>query len=458
LDWLMRGKIDLVTPEGLVEGWGWNELAPDEKLDVILLLDGVDVGGTRAMLYRDDLRKANIGDGFHAFSFVLQTSVPSKERAQTFELVEATTRMPIGEPIVVYNKPALDFDDRLSELEAKGRLLEARLREVGQHDRYGSSPAELFSVVGAFFTKLARDVADDLPLGLNQGLNSILLSTVKAYPQISFSVPTQPAMTIIVHASAPLPQLHACLSALHRAGTSDLARIIVLDPGIFDDAALIPSITRGLRYIRTIADLTSECIEADHAECLDIVVLMTGRAIVAEGWAQAIVASFAHDETVAAVGGYAIDQDGRISHAGLSLTGDGVLIDEASVQQNDNVDGAAAHKVHALSHQAVAIRRSALMAVGGLDPAYGDDLGATIIDICFRLSRAGWSVMAQPRATMTLLPSHVGEVWITPAVTAQSRAGFLLRSRWLMPRGAIIDSAATVDQVIPDLAELGPAT
>jgi hypothetical protein len=65
----MRGKIDLVTPEGLVEGWGWNELAPDEKLDVILLLDGVDVGGTRAMLYRDDLRKANIGDGLSTHQF-----------------------------------------------------------------------------------------------------------------------------------------------------------------------------------------------------------------------------------------------------------------------------------------------------------------------------------------------------------------------------------------------------
>jgi hypothetical protein len=430
----MQGRIDLVRPEGIVEGWCWDEATPNERIKITVLVDGVEAGNGLASLYRDDLRQAKIGDGFHAFAVILSALAPKSKRLQTFVLVDTATRTTIGTPFVYYNRNVLSFDDRLLELESRNRLLESRLAELTQRaQEIAAPPSELFSVVGAFFTRLANDMARGIhPASLEQRLEGILQTATQAHPVINLSVPDRQAMTVLIEASScSLAQLHACLASLHRAGAGAMAQIVVLDTGAVDEVALVPSVVRGIRYVRTIADLSSEWAEAERGDESGIVVLLNGRAVADPNLLTEWVDGFARTQRAGAIGGVAVGQDGAPHHGGLHLR-DGKLVDGiVSAGDEAAAELAAAHFVHALSHHAAAFRRSALRAVGGLDGAFGNDLGAGIIDVCFRLRQAGWSVAVQPFATLKLQPDYAGESWVTPGLGGPSRAGDLLRTRWL---------------------------
>ena len=64
------GHLDLVK-DGCVGGWCWNPAAPDATVSVAVSVDDRVVGHVDAGLYRDDLERAGIGDGRHAFLFDL---------------------------------------------------------------------------------------------------------------------------------------------------------------------------------------------------------------------------------------------------------------------------------------------------------------------------------------------------------------------------------------------------
>jgi hypothetical protein len=448
----MQGRIDLVRPEGIVEGWCWDEATPNERIKITVLVDGVEAGNGLASLYRDDLRQAKIGDGFHAFAVILSALTPKSKRLQTFVLVDTATGTTIGNPFVYYNRNVLSFDDRLLELETRNRLLESRLAELTQRAETGAPPSELFSVVGAFFTRLADDMARGIhPASLEQRLDGILHTATQAHAVITLPVPERQAMTVLIEASScSLAQLHACLASLHRAGAGTIAQIVVLDTGAVDEVALVPSVVRGIRYVRTIADLSSEWAEAERGDESSIVVLLNGRAVIAPDWLTELSDSFTKMPRAGAIGGVAVGQDSGPRHGGLHLL-DGKFVDGiVSAGAEAAAELAAPHFVHALSHHAAAFRRAALRAVGGLDGAFGNDLGAGIIDVCFRLRQAGWSVVVQPFATLELQPDYAGESWVTPGLSGPSRAGDLLRTRWLgspiLPRPLLAGRAAVLGQ------------
>ncbi len=428
----MKGQIDSVKPEGIVEGWCWNEAAPNDKVDVTVLVDGVEAGHGLAGLYRDDLRQAQIGDGYHAFIVILSTLVPSDRRTQTFTVVDTTTRTPVGTPFIFVNKHVRGVEDRLIELEARNRLLESRLEDLTRLARDAATPpSELFSVVGAFFTRLAEDMEKGtVPASLEQRLDALVKTAIKSYPTITFPIPDRLVVTVLVQASTcSLAQLHLCLASLQRAGAGKVARVIVIDTGEIDEVSLVPTVVRGIHYVRTVASLSSEWAEAERGDASDIVVLLSGRAVITPFWLTELIDSFAQNSRAGALGGVAIDADGIVYHGGLRL--DEGLLEDVMIHDTEADDELlSAYPVHALSHHAAAFRRSALRDVGTIDGAFGDDLGAGVIDLCLRLRRAGWSILAQPFAKLTLQ----GETWVTPSLAVTSRAGDLLRSRWFEPQ------------------------
>jgi len=70
----VQGRVERVR-DGVVEGWAWNSGAPDRRLELRVSLDGQEVGATVAELPRPSLAAAGIGDGVHAFRFVLPATL-----------------------------------------------------------------------------------------------------------------------------------------------------------------------------------------------------------------------------------------------------------------------------------------------------------------------------------------------------------------------------------------------
>lgn len=63
---IFRGYFDGLQ-NGHVRGWIYNRLRPDEPIKVGIYADGIKIDTTLADIYRNDLKQAGIGNGFHAF-------------------------------------------------------------------------------------------------------------------------------------------------------------------------------------------------------------------------------------------------------------------------------------------------------------------------------------------------------------------------------------------------------
>lgn len=64
------GRLDHVTRER-IEGWAWDERTPDLPLSLRILDNGEIIGRVLANRSRPDLAEAGIGDGRHAFTFIV---------------------------------------------------------------------------------------------------------------------------------------------------------------------------------------------------------------------------------------------------------------------------------------------------------------------------------------------------------------------------------------------------
>jgi GT2 family glycosyltransferase len=64
----LRGAIDAVN-HSEIRGWAQDTAHPEKPLYLELYIDGTRTAGTYANCYRDDLRQAGLGSGYHAFVF-----------------------------------------------------------------------------------------------------------------------------------------------------------------------------------------------------------------------------------------------------------------------------------------------------------------------------------------------------------------------------------------------------
>jgi hypothetical protein len=66
----LRGNFERVT-RTMIEGWAFDPETPDQPARLVILDGGVVIGRVTARDYRPDLEAAGIGDGFHAFRFLI---------------------------------------------------------------------------------------------------------------------------------------------------------------------------------------------------------------------------------------------------------------------------------------------------------------------------------------------------------------------------------------------------
>lgn len=104
----LRGEIEIANAER-IEGWAYDSLAADDRLEVQLFIDHHFVAATRAEQQRDDLVATHVArNATHGFSFALAQGqlAPGRHRAQVY-VVHATpgssrTLLPVSKRVRIF--------------------------------------------------------------------------------------------------------------------------------------------------------------------------------------------------------------------------------------------------------------------------------------------------------------------------------------------------------------------
>lgn len=110
------GTLDEI--DGLiVRGWAYNKNNPEERVEVVVLVDSKPVAEVVADQYREDLKQSGIGDGKHAFSIKLPHEIGDGKKHK-FVIVTKNFYIFIAEKIeytkkIVFNDNLITIDDSI---------------------------------------------------------------------------------------------------------------------------------------------------------------------------------------------------------------------------------------------------------------------------------------------------------------------------------------------------------
>ena len=449
----LAGNVDLITRDGWVSGWCWEPAAPDRRIRVDVLVDGVVAGAAEAAEGRADLRHAGVGDGRYGFNVMLPYELLADRGTVEVRVAEHGTGRPLGEAALMRIGRRAESEARIQELERQVTLLGGRLQSLTrdaerQPEQDSREARALFATVAGFFQDLA-DGRESGELGLRGGVGAALRDLRLGLPELALRPAAGlPLATIAVPADRSVEEVHAALQALRAADTDLVADIVLLDPAGTDPrCALLPALVANLRVGPSAASVAESFGRLLRDADTRLVGLVSSAAHVEPGWLAALVDTLA-TPGAALASAVAIRPDGLLHHAGLLLDADQRFRDPGHLAPAT----AAAHRVlrpvDAVAPVALLLDRTLAAAQGGLDPEY-ETLAAALGDLCLALNAAGNAVLRQPEARA---------VWVGPEATASpafaAPDGRRLRLAMLRharggDRCLYVGSALVVDAALP---------
>jgi len=102
-----RGALDLVTRER-IEGWAWDDQAPQSPMALVILSNGEVIARVLANRYRQDLQKAGMGGGRHAFSVMIPGGLSPLTRHVIQILGESDGCEMGGSPVAIESTQGFD--------------------------------------------------------------------------------------------------------------------------------------------------------------------------------------------------------------------------------------------------------------------------------------------------------------------------------------------------------------
>ncbi|HVJ37791.1 MAG TPA: glycosyltransferase [Stenotrophomonas sp.] len=217
-----------------------------------------------------------------------------------------------------------------------------------------------------------------------------------------FAVPSSdaPVVSIVIPVYDHLTHTLACLRALAAYPPTLACEIIVIDDAGQGDETpqLLPQVS-GLRYHRRASNggFIAACGDGIELSRGQYVVLLNNDTVPQPGWLDALIATFADHPRAGLVGAQLLYPDGRLQESGGVVFSDGSAWSYGRFESPDDPRYAYVREVDYVSGAALAVRRSLLEQIGGLDrryaPAYYEDT-----DLAFAVRDAGYQVLVQPAA------------------------------------------------------------
>lgn len=451
----LQGHLETIQEDGLIGGWCWDSDDPALKLRLNVLVDNEPVGHTLANVFRADLETAGIGDGAHAFAFLLPWSAIASKSVSTIRICDARTGHAIGGSVTFRRGALLPLEQRMVELEHSMRMLQARLAESNERAaRDANLLRAMLGTIGGFFTQLAELPAEAVSIEGAFGLGALLAHTRTRHEPFALALPAAPALTLCINGEGSLAETYDCLRALHDSGLDAEAEIVLLDTGVSPELTLLPSLVQNLRYWH-VAPGESPILARNRIATLaerELVAFLSPAIRMRPDWLAGLRASFAAHPPCAVIASRVLRADGTVQSSGLLPDRAGRLADVAYAEQAGFPWFDRLMPVAAAAETAVAIRGPVFQALEGFDAGLRD-FAASLTDFCLRCWDAGHAVLYQPRCDLDWSDSAglggFGAAARDPALASSLAARWAQAPRPAWPaslgRALLLDEAGTAD-------------
>ena len=260
-----------------------------------------------------------------------------------------------------------------------------------------------------------------------------------AWNRVVWPVPApQPLVSVIVPTRDQPTMLSRCAEGVLARTDYASLELLIVDNGSVDGEAL--SLMRDLEtdgrvHVHRVdapfnfSSLNNYAARRAHGSVL--VLLNDDTEVIDSGWLRELVSHAIRPE-VGMVGARLLYPTDRIQHAGVVLTDGGAhhqfrLSDSSELGPNGEL--ALTRSVSAVTAACVALRKSVLEEVGGLDDEFAVAFGD--VDLCLRIASLGYRLICTPFATLYHHESASRGYEDTPAKQARFSSELaLLRRRW----------------------------
>ncbi|HTH99299.1 MAG TPA: hypothetical protein VL752_00005, partial [Acidisoma sp.] len=454
----LQGHLETIQEDGLIGGWCWDSDDPALQLRLDVLVDNEPVGHTLANVFRADLETAGIGDGAHAFAFLLPWSAIASKSVSTIRICDSRTGHTIGGSVTFRRGALLPLEQRMIELEHSMRMLQARLAETNERAaRDANLLRSMLGTIGSFFTQLSDMPPEAVSIEGAFGIAALVAHARTQYEPFALAQPETPALTVCVSGDGSLAETYGCLLALRQSGIDAEAEIVLLDTGLSAELALLPSLVQNLRYWRAApgeSPITARNRIAGLSD-RELVLFLSAAIRMTPDWLAGARASFAAQPYCAVLASRVLRADGTVQSSALLPDRTGRLADFAYAEQAsfpwfDRLMPAAA-----APEAAVAIRGSVFQALEGFDPGF-PEFAASITDFCLRCWEAGHSVLYQPRCSLGW--SATGGLGGFGAAARDPALASRLAERWEQAARPAWPRASGRALLLDDAAAAAPAT
>ncbi|ATS52646.1 glycosyl transferase [Xanthomonas citri pv. fuscans CFBP 6996] len=225
----------------------------------------------------------------------------------------------------------------------------------------------------------------------------------QAAPFAAFALPHSPTprVTVVIPVYNHIAHTLACLRALAAHPPLLSVEIIVVDDGSSDATAeQLPQIA-GLQYHPRASNggFIAACNDGIALASGDFVVLLNNDTIPQPGWLDRLIDTFARYPAAGLVGAQLVYPDGRLQQSGGVVFGDGSAWSYGRFESSEDPRYAYVRAMDYCSGAAIALPRTLLHTLGGLDrrymPAYYEDT-----DLAFAVRAAGYQVLVQPASVV----------------------------------------------------------
>ncbi|QBG87559.1 glycosyltransferase [Xanthomonas oryzae] len=222
-------------------------------------------------------------------------------------------------------------------------------------------------------------------------------------PFAAFALPhsAAPRVSVVIPVYNHIAHTLACLRSLAAHPPLVDVEIIVVDDGSSDATAeQLPQVA-GLHYHLRASNggFIAACNDGIALARGDFVVLLNNDTIPQPGWLDRLIDTFAQHPSAGLIGAQLVYPDGRLQESGGVVFGDGSAWSYGRFESSDDPRYAYVRAMDYCSGAAIALPRTLLQTLGGLDrrymPAYYEDT-----DLAFAVRAAGYQVLVQPASVV----------------------------------------------------------
>jgi hypothetical protein len=391
------GNVDYISDDGVVYGWAWNPAKPGERVEIEMLIDGVVADSIVARLYRDDLQKAGIDDGFYGFSWPLPYKALLLPRDVMVAARIRNTDEFLSPPQAFRTKAVADALEKVESLENDMRFLKSTIAQLSHREAQDNrNVASLFTTVSDFFAELAAVTAAGGSASQLRPVGSAVADITSTYAPFAFRTSHLPKISVIVSAAGEVSEIYQTLCTLHQSLGDTPSEVCLLDGGTSDESALLPLVAQNLRYVRVdaAASPVMRCNEAMRLAAGGIVVFCAPGLTPAPFWVTAVLAEFERTASLAALAANVHGEDGLLLSAGATQI-NGFSTPRGLGIYPDDTAFTAPCAVESVSVEFFALHRSNWELLGGLNEEF-DYLPAALMEFCQRAAKANMQVQYEP--------------------------------------------------------------